>query len=82
MEKYNVSKIWIHIKNNHKLILNSDSFVKCTEIGNDVKLASISDVLILGMSVFSVISRHDMTFQNNLFPLFSHFSDLKNILHI
>lgn len=36
------------------------TLVKCTEIGNDVKFTSVSNILILGMSIFSLILRYDI----------------------
>lgn len=36
------------------------TLVKCTEIGNNIKFTSVSNNLILGMSIFSLILRYDI----------------------
>lgn len=55
-----MSKILINIEDNYTSQFYIVTLVKCMEIGNDVKFASVSDILILSVCIFSVISRHDI----------------------
>lgn len=64
MENINVcvKKIWIHIELKiiiDTLISNSNFFVKCIKIENDVNFVSVFDALILNVSIFLIILRYN-----------------------